>query len=100
MTSLNPSNDADNASPDRQGICPDQIKNDTSTSDKSRVGYTMEVTLWISTHHLCPSTLSTARNRPSNCEHADLEVQPHVVGSYGRFILLCTHFASGEGVNE
>ncbi|KAM3260980.1 hypothetical protein ACQJBY_051933 [Aegilops geniculata] len=79
-------------------------RNHTTATAKSRVDHTVEVTFWIAdppavsfyTFHC-----SKPPNSDSDSEDAaDLQVQPDVVGAEGRFVVIRTFFASGDGEFE
>ncbi|XP_004985528.1 uncharacterized protein LOC101762307 [Setaria italica] len=105
--SFNPSGDANNASPWPSSILLAQeayvviSRNDTTASAKSRADHTVEVTFWVADPPAVSFyTFHCSKPPVSDCEDADLEVQPHVVGAQGRFILLRTRFASGDDEDE
>nr|XP_034571372.1 uncharacterized protein LOC117836107 isoform X3 [Setaria viridis] len=105
--SFNPSGDANNASPWPSSILLAQeayvviSRNDTTASAKSRADHTVEVTFWVADPPAVSFyTFHCSKPPVSDCEDADLEVQPHVVGAQGPFILLRTRFASGDDEDE
>jgi hypothetical protein len=105
--SFNPSGDADNASPWPSSILLAEkayvaiSRNDTTASAKSTAGHTVEVTFWVADPPAVSFyTFHCSKSPISDCEDADLVVQPHVVGAQGRFILLRTCFASDDDEDE
>ncbi|EMS45290.1 hypothetical protein TRIUR3_24786 [Triticum urartu] len=65
-----------------------------------RVTYRL-VTFWIADPPAVSFyTFHCSKPPISDSEDADLEVQPHVVGAEGRFVLIRTSFASGDGEYE
>jgi hypothetical protein len=105
--SFNPSGDADNASPWPSSILLAEkayvaiSRNDTTSSAKSTAGHTVEVTFWVADPPAVSFyTFHCSKSPISDCEDADLVVQPHVVGAQGRFILLRTCFASDDDEDE
>ncbi|KAK3150644.1 hypothetical protein QOZ80_3AG0235860 [Eleusine coracana subsp. coracana] len=76
-------------------------RNETTAAAKSRCDRTVEVTFWIDDPPAV-SFCSVHCSKPPtpDSEDADLEVEPHVVAAEGRFVLLRTRFASGDGEDE
>ncbi|KAK3150643.1 hypothetical protein QOZ80_3AG0235830 [Eleusine coracana subsp. coracana] len=76
-------------------------RNETTAAAKSRCDRTVEVTFWIADPPAV-SFCSVHCSKPpvSDSEDADLEVVPHVLAAEGRFVLLRTRFASGDGEYE
>uniref|UniRef100_M8CIH4 DUF1618 domain-containing protein n=1 Tax=Aegilops tauschii TaxID=37682 RepID=M8CIH4_AEGTA len=76
-------------------------RNHTTATAKSRVDHTVEVTFWIAdppavsfyTFHCSKPPTSDSDSEDA----ADLQVQPHLVGAEGRFVVIRTFFASGDG---
>lgn len=76
-------------------------RNDTTAKAKSRVNHTVEITFWIADPPAVSFyTFHCSKPPISDSEDADLEVQPHVVGAEGRFVLVRALFASGDGEYE
>lgn len=73
-------------------------RNETTAAAKSRCDRTVEVTFWIADPPAVSfCTFHCSKPPISDSEDADLEVEPHILAAEGRFVLLRTRFASGDG---